>query len=207
MIERRIRSIPPRTTLDALREQEGGRGGIRSSGSFVNIDRLPPKEPRQSTLEQNHGGFNVKDHVFQKPTREKSSRPLTAPENERITWQVEISENYNKTGDLGIIIQFSGVNFMSTPVFERSRRDYGPDNTIFYAPVGYKNGQAFLILSTFGDIFESQVVPKIKDVNPFFREEIYLPPLLTLYDPTTMRPFYNNGLFIVSYKSRDITNI
>lgn len=76
----------------------------------------------------------------------------------------------------------------------------------FILRVGYKNGQAFLILSTFGDIFESQVVPKIKDVGPFFQEEIYYPPLSTLYDPTSMRSSYNNGLIIVSY-TRNIANI
>lgn len=185
MIERRIRSIPPRTTLDALREQERRRGRIG-----------------QSSLGQSSEGFDVKDHVFRKPTQERPSRSLVSSEIEGITWQVEILEGYNNAGDLGLIIQFSGISFVSKPVFERSRRDYGPDSRVFYCPVGYKNGQAFLIFSTFGDIFESQVVPKIKDVNPFFREEIYWPPLLTLYDPTSMRPSYNNGLVIVGYKAR-----
>jgi hypothetical protein len=50
--------------------------------------------------------------------------------------------------------------------------------------------------------FESQVVPKTKDINPFFREEIYWPKLLTHYIPTSMNPSYNNGLLIVEYKAR-----
>lgn len=183
----RIRAIPPRTTLDAFREQERGK-------------RLSPREPGQSSE-----GFDVKRHVFQKPITGESSRPLIAPENERITWQAEIIEGCNNAGDLGLIVQFSGISFASIPVFEKSRHDYGPDSSVFYSSVGYKNGQAFLILSTFGDIFESQVVPKTKDVNPFFREEIYYPPLLTLYDPASMRPSCNNGLVIVNYKARDIT--
>lgn len=206
MIERRIRSIPPRTTLGAFREQEGRRGRIRLddfSGSFVNIGRLPPREPGQGSLGKSSEEFDVKRHVFQKPTNEKSSRPLIAPENERIMWKVEIIENCNNAGDLGLIVQFSGINFISTTVFERSRRDYGPDSIVLYAPVSYKKNQVFLIFSTFGDIFESQVVPKIKDVNPFFQEEIYYPPLLTLYNPTSMRSSYNNGLFIVEYKARN----
>jgi len=127
VIERRIRSIPPRTTLDAFREQEGGRGRIRLddfSGSFVSIGRLLPREPGQSSSEQSPGGFNVKDHIFRKPTGERAGRPLIAPENERIMWQVEMIEDCNNAGDLGLIVQFSGINFMSAPVFERSRRDY-----------------------------------------------------------------------------------
>ncbi len=82
----RIRSIPPRTTLNALRKQEG---------------RLPSKEPRQRSLEQNPGGFNVKDHIFQKPTKEKPNRSLIIPEAERITWEVEIHEDYDAQGNLG----------------------------------------------------------------------------------------------------------
>lgn len=187
--------------LDVLREQEGRRGriGLKNGfpGSSVSIGRLPPREPGQSP-----GEFNVKDRVFRKPTREKPSRPLIAPENEKIIRQVEIIENCNNTKDLGLIVQFSGISFVSTPVFEKSRHYYDQDSRVFYTPVGYKNGRAFLILSTFGDIFESQVVPKTKDVNPFFREEIYYPPLLTLYNPTSMKPSYNNGLVIVSYKAR-----
>jgi len=184
VIERRIRSIPPRTTLDALREQEGRRGRIG-----------------RGSLRQDNGGFNVEDHVFRKPAQERLSKTLVSPEIEKITWEVETIEDCNSTRDLGLIVRFSGISFMDTPVFGRSRHDYGPDSCVFYSPVGYKNGQAFLILSTIGDIFESQIVPKTKDVNPFFREEIYYPPLLTLYDPTSMMLSYNKGLVIVSYKA------
>ena len=66
-----------------------------------------------------------------------------------------------------------------------------------------KKGQVFLIFSTFGDIFESQVVPKTKDINPLFQEEIYYPKLLTDYVPASMVLSYNNGLFIARYKARD----
>lgn len=162
-------------------------------------DSGPAVRPQRPTVLAS--GFDIQKHVFPKPTQEGPSR--LSSKIERITWQVEIHEG---TVDLGLIIQFSGVSFMS-PVFERSRHDYGPDNRVFYTPVWYRNGQAFLILSTFGDIFESQVVPKTRDVHPFLREEIYYPPLLTLYDPTSMRPSYDNGLVIVSYKARGIANI
>ncbi len=177
MKERRIRSIPRRTMRDVLREQK--RNGF--PGSSVSIGRLP---------------------------REKSSKPLVAPEDERIMWEVEIIEDHDGAGDLGLVIQFSDISFMNTPVFVKSRHDYGPDSRVFYSPVVYKNSQAVLILATFGDIFESQVVPRKKDVNPFFQEEIYLPSRLTLktpYDFTSMKPSYNNGLLIVSYKARILT--
>lgn len=176
----RIRSIPPRTGLDVLRE----------SGSSVSIGRLPPKEHGQ--------GFDVKRHVFQKPTRERLSRPLTAPENREIMWQMEIHGDYNSAGDLGLVMQFSGIEFIN-PSFNKSGRDYGPDSSVFYAPVGYKNGRAFLILATYGDIFESQVVATKIDKRPFFREEIYLPELTVTHDPTSMTVYGKNCLVVVEY--------
>lgn len=186
MNQHRIRSIPRRTILDVLREQEGGRGLIG-----------------QSSLEQSPEGFSVQDHVIRKPTGERPSGSLVAPENERITWQVDTIEDYNSAGDLGLVMQFSGISFMSPPIFVRSRDNYSPDSSVFYSPVGYY-GPAVLILSTFEDIVESQVVPKTRDVHPFFREEIHCPPLLTRYDPASMRPSYDNGLVIVTYKARGL---
>ena len=121
-------------------------------------------------------------------------------------WKLEIIEDCNTAGVLGLIVQFSGINFIN-PVFIESKHDYGPDSIVSYAPVSYKKRQAFLIFSTFGDILESQVVPKTKDVNPFFREEIYWSKLFTDYVPTSMELSYNNGLFIVKYKARNLANI
>ena len=168
----RIRSIPPRTTLDALRKQKG---------------RLLSKEPGQRSFEQNSGGFR---------------EPITSLiilKAERITWEVEMYEGYATQGSLGVILRFSGIEFPEAPVFKKSRHDYGPDSRVFYSPVGYKNGQAFLILATYGDIFESQVVATKMDIRPFFREEIYLPKLTVTYDPTSMTLYEKNHLVVVNY--------
>lgn len=188
----RIRSIPPQTMLDALRIQEGRNG-------LVGIGRLSPKEPRQRSLEQISEGFNVKNHVFRKPTKEKPNEPLIVPEAERITWKVEIHEDYDTQESLGVILQFSGIEFTNAPVFEKSRVDYGKDSSVFYSRIGYKNRLAFLILATYGDIFEAQVVAKKVDVRPFFREEILLPRLTVTHNPTSMTVYEKNRLFVVNY--------
>ena len=113
--------------------------------------------------------------------------------------QVEIVEDYNDAGGLGLIVHFSGISFASIPVFERSRHDYGPDSRVFYSPVGYKNRLAFLILATYGDIFESQVVATEIDARPFFKEEILLPQLTVTHDPTSMTVYGKNHLVVVGY--------
>ena len=108
-------------------------------------------------------------------------------------------ENYDTQESLGVILQFSGIEFTNAPVFERSRHDYGPGSRVFYSPVGYKNGRAFLILATYGDIFESQVVAATIDMRPFFREETRLPQLTVTHDPTSMTVDEKNHLVVVSY--------
>lgn len=180
---RRIRSIPPRTALDAVRKQE---------------DRLPPKEPGQGNFEQNPGGFNVRDHVFRKPTKEDLTGSLIIPEAERITWKAEIVEDCNSNGDLGIILQFAGIELAGTS-FLRGKRNYGPDSAVFYASVGYKKDPVFLILATYGDILESQVVATKIDTRPFFSEEKYLSQLTVTHDPTSMTVSEKNRLIVVSY--------
>jgi len=107
-------------------------------------------------------------------------------EIEKITWEAEVHENYNGQEDLGLILEFSGIRLTDAP-FEKSRVNYEPDSSVFHSKVGYKGEEAYLILSTFGDIFESQVVADKKDVNPFFIEEIFffciVPHFFSLYHP------------------------
>ncbi len=203
MRERHVYSIPPLTTLDAVRKHEAAQRK-RPHDPFGG--RLSFGEPRQGSQQELPGesaeGFNIKDHVFQKPADKRPKIDLTYPDG-RITWNVETIE-FN---GLLIIAQLSGIDSSGTLHFERSRRDYGQDNVVFFAPVKYKKSPAYLIFATHSDIFETQVVPQKKDVSPFFREEIYCPRLLTHYVPASMRPSYNNGIYTVKYSERGLANI
>lgn len=209
MRERFRGSIPRQTMLDVLRKQGKASIGFGngSLGNLVDVGRLPStKTSWQRRPETTPRSFNVKDHVFSRPTPEKPPRSLIPQEDGRIGWLVEaheglkVHEDSNGAGNLGIIIQFSGIRFEDPTVFHKSRLNFGADNKVFYTHVGYKkDGEAFLILGTFGDIFEAQVVAKKKDTNPFFQEETRVPGLMTVYDPESMEPIYNNGVVIVAY--------
>lgn len=185
-----IRSIPPRTMINVLRE--GARISVRIGG-------LGTGAPRQGRLEREYFS-DVRPYVSPEPGRKKPRETFVLPESEGITWQVEEVEDYNDQEDLGLILQYSGIELPRGP-FIKSRVNYGADNIVFFLPVRYGVKVASLILSTFGDIFESQVAAK-KDVNPFFREELYLPPLATTHDPKSMTVKRKNNLVIVSYKLR-----
>lgn len=198
----RIRSIPPRTALNILRKQGGKEEWTRRNGfsdSSVSIGRLPAKKIEQKSLEQDFGEFKIEDHVFRKPAKEKSNKSLIIPEAERINWQVEVHDNYDAQGNLGVILQFSGIEFINGSVFEKSRANYGQNSRVFFSQIGYKNKSAFLILATYRDIFESQVTAVKINVEPFFKEEIYLPQLITTYDPASMTVYKKNQLIVVGY--------
>lgn len=201
--ERKLRSIPPRTFRNVWRERGNQPtlkvNSIEPAGvSFrgTRIGGTGQEQPRQTKAEQEW----VNKHVFRKPIAEKLKVCITPYEDERIEWQTEIIEDYNTRGDLGIILQFIGID-LTHASFVKSNRNYGPNSVVVYSPVGHRNKVAFLILSTFTDIFEAQVVPVKKDINPFFQREIYLPGL-TNYDVTTMTVQQNNNLIVVSYRKK-----
>ena len=191
--ERRLRSIPPLGSIPP-----GIRGEITihtgKRGSLGNIGGLKPRESWR-TEEQDWERIVAK-HVYQKPPREKPKTVRIAYE-ERIRWMVDIVENYDVAGELRLKLQFPGID-LTQAHFKRGRKSYGPECVAFYSQVGYDKKRAFLILSTFGDIFESQVVPIKRDLNPFFKEELYLPQLAG-YNPASMTVSQNNNLIVVSY--------
>lgn len=193
---RRITSIPPRTSLDVLR------GGVTiriGGGSLLGGATRVSREPTAGAQDWSQ---IVAKQVFQKPPRREKARlePLYEM-GRKIECIAEVIEDYNGKGSLGIILQFAGIE-LTEASFLRGRRYYGPDTTLFYSLISYKKKRALLMLATTGDIFESQVVPAQKDVNPFFQEELYLPQLTTTHDSTSMTIFQNNKLVTVGYNPR-----
>lgn len=192
---RKITSIPPRTSLDVLRGGVTIRiGGCSLLGGARRVSREPTAgEPDWSQI--------VAKHVFQKPPRRENARPKPPYKRDgEIKWRAEVIKDFNGKGDLGIILEFAGIELNRAP-FLRSRHNK-LDSPVFYIPIDYNNRIARLFLATRGDIFESQIAPAQMDVNPFFREELYLPQLTTTYDPTSMVVFLNNKLVTVGYNPR-----
>ena len=149
--ERKIRSIPPKTSLDVLR------GGVTiriGGGNLLGGARRVPREP---TIGEQDWSKIVAKQVFQKPPIGKKTKPESLYESDgKIEWEVEVIEDYNGKGDLGIILQFAGIG-LTEASFLRGRYYYGPDTTLFYSPISYKEKRTLLILATTGDIFELQV--------------------------------------------------
>lgn len=192
---RKLTSIPPRTALDVLRGVTIRIGGGSSPRGVRRVFR-------ESTDRETDWSQIVAKHVFKKPPEWEQPKPEPLYKGGgKIEWEVETHENYDGRGNLGVILEFTGIGLTKAP-FLRGRRNYGPDSAVFYAPVDYDNKMVNLILATRGDIFESQIVPAQMDIDPFFQKELYLPQLTTTHDPTSMTVFQNNKLVIVGYNPR-----
>lgn len=189
MSERRIRSIPPNTALrSSLQRHSVGSGGLH----------------RSSSGQGRTADYNIQDHIYQRQTEEKPKRPSIIVADKEIAWDVEICEEYNIEKHLGVVIQFSGIVFPRTPIFQRSRTDYGLNNKVFYSQVHHECKPGFLILVTYGDIVEAQVVAAKIDQRPFFQKEILVPQLTVTHDPTSMRVINaSHGLVILDYARLD----
>lgn len=191
--ERKLRSIPPKTALGVLR----GNGIQIGEGDLPGGVRTISREP----ISQERYGNQTVSHVVQKPPSSERARPeLPDKRDGKIKWNSEVIEDYNGKGDLGIILQFAGIEF--TEVSSLRSRHNRPGMPVLYIPVGYLSKTARLILATRGDIFEFQIVPSQMDVNPFLREELYLPQLATTHDPASMTVLQNNKIVTVSYNPR-----
>ncbi len=211
-----IRSMPPRTYSDVWREKRAKTKKLEYavSGYSVGIGftrnsidgRGTTNTPAAGGLgnagwASGEGSWNgsVSEFVYKKSRQNPRIATVHAPKIECIS---DIVEDYNGDGDLGVILQFRGFGFLGES-FTKSRNDYGQNTCIYYICVRYGNKEAFLILSTIGDILESEVVPQKKGVNQLFSDEIHIPELTAVYDPSSMGVVQRNGLILVSYKQNN----
>ena len=195
---RRISSIPPRGSIPRRTLLNVARGNgitIRiGGGGLGNMRRRPQERPKAGEQDWSQ---EVAKHVFQKPGQDKAKPKPFYERDGEIGWEVEVVDDYDNRGGLGIVLEFAGIEQPAGTPFLRAKLNYGPDTTLFYLPVSYKKKSALLILDTTEDIFEAQVVPAKKDVDLFFQKELFLPQLATTHDPTSMTVRQNNGLIIV----------
>ncbi|MBU4501914.1 MAG: hypothetical protein KKA79_04925, partial [Nanoarchaeota archaeon] len=137
-------------------------------------------------------------HVYKKPKKKPIKTICYEP---KIECDKDVIEDSNSDGDLETILQFRGLSFLSN-TFTKSRKDYGKDSCVYSAPVSHKGKKAYLILSTIGDILESEVVPQKKGANQLFSDETYIPKLTENYDPLSMEVIQKNGLTLINYKRK-----
>jgi len=203
-----IRSIPPITSTGRRKNKLLGKSlnnltqSLGNNLTHISLGRQS-SERRQGfgvgNMNKDYESWDISQHQYQKPKPKKTTAPKIQyePKIECITdiYDSDNKENFN------LILQFRGIKFLNQS-FTQGGRDE-KNSRIFYTPISYKGNQAYLVLSTKGDIFESEVVPQKKGIDQLFSNEFYFPDLIKTYDPLSMEVQQNNGLTIISYKRKE----
>jgi len=144
--------------------------------------------------------FDVDKCQYERPKRKRKS--VIRCES-GIEWDVGVFEP--EEGDLELTVQFEGLSFLGDK-FTKGKKDYGKDSCVYFVPVHYKKGvrgkDAYLFLSTMGDIFQCDVVPEKKMVNSLFSDERHIPSLTEGYDPLSMKICLKNDIVSVGYSEK-----
>lgn len=204
---KRIRSIPPITSTGRQRREQPARlEGLAnmSLGRWIS-------EKRGSfggrAGEQARDSWDPSKHLYKRPERRK---PLPGPVRyePRAEYLMDIVRGYDTKGNLGVLLQFRGLRFLEG-TFTQSRKSYGEDARVFYTRVEYSGREAFLILSTMGDILELEVVPQRKGIGRLFDDEVFIPThipkFLERYDPSSMEVVLRNGLIVIDYGRKEVS--
>lgn len=195
-----VRSIPPITATGSERRKKPARLqglGHMSLGRYLAERRGEGFGGGMGSMQG--GSYDISQHVVKKS---KIKPKITAVNYDpKIECISDVIEDYNSEGDLGVVLDFKGLEFLSD-TFNKSKKYSGEDACVYFTPVSFKNKEARLMLSTRGDIFESEVVPQRKGVNQIFSDEAHIPELTEAYDPLSMEVIQKNGLTIISYKKQ-----
>lgn len=171
----------------------------RASLSLLGLDiggMMRPKSEGENYDPQN--SWDISKHVYKKPKRIHPATTII-PDEPKIERISDISVDYNSDGDLGVILEFKGLNFLEGTFTKNGNYD-GQNGHVYSTPVSYRNKKAFLLLSTIGDILESEVVPQKEGIDQLFSDEIHIPELTSVYDASSMGAALTNGIIVISYK-------
>lgn len=189
----RVPGIPPITSTGSNRSKTLARlDGLAhmSLGRYMSIKRKEEEECES---------WNITKHVksdFNKKSEKRKPAPVKY-KTEQIKSIIDVFHNYNDEGDLAIILEFSGFEFLSS-TFNRINNK---DETLCYAiPISIKGKKTRLILKTTRDIFEYKINKTADD--DLNGDDIHIPELLQDYDSLSMTAALKNNWVIVTYKKK-----
>lgn len=141
--------------------------------------------------------FDISRHTHKKPS--KNVKTTTVQYEPKVECTYDIIEDFDTKGNLGIILEFTGIRFLEGNFLKNNNR-HTQNSITHYTNVTYRNHNTLLRLSTIDDILEVEVTHGKIGGNQLFSEEIYIPKLTVVYDSLSMEAVQKNGLVVVSYK-------
>jgi hypothetical protein len=188
-----VKSIPPITATGKERRKKPARLqglGHMSLGRYLAERRGEGFGGGMGNMQGS--SYDISQHIVKQA--KSKPKPATVRYESEIGCIPDIIEGYPSDEHLGVILEFKGLHFLSDTFTEHKG--------VYFTPVSFKNKEARLMLSTMGDILESEVVPQRKEINQIFSDETHIPKLTETYDPSSMEVVRKNGLIIISYKKQ-----
>lgn len=195
-----VSSIPPITSLGSNRRKKPARlQGLahKSLGRYMAEKREKQGFGGGTGSMDGSEAFDASKH-FAKKTKNKPKQP-TVKYEPKIECISDVIEDYNNDGCMCVVLDFKGIKFLND-TFTKSKNDSIEDKCVYFTPVSFQNKEAQLMLSTEGDILNSEVVSKTNSPSPLFLDEIYIPKLTKTHAPQSMEVKQKNGLTIITYQ-------
>ena len=187
-----MRGIPPITSTGSNRRRPTRSDGL----AHMSLGRYMSEKRRS---EEEDDSWDIKKHSkseFNKRTGKRDVIPIIKKE-EQITSITDIFYDYNNEGDLAIIIEFKGFEFLGS-TFDRAAGN--PEPLGYHIPVSYKELMSSLYLTSTGGIFEYKICKTSEDC--LFGKTLNIPELIHKYDSETMTPTLKNNWVIITYKRK-----
>ena len=187
-----MRGIPPITSTGTNRKSSARLDGL----AHMSLGRYMSEKRRSDEADDS---WNIKKHSkseFNKQTQKRAVIPVVYKED-RITSMTDIFHDYNNEGDLAIIIEFKGFEFLGS-TFDKIAGNREPLG--YHIPINYKELMTSLYLTSTDGIFEYKICKTADDC--LFGNTLNIPELMHQYDTETMTPTLKNNWVIVTYKKR-----
>ena len=187
-----VRSIPPITSTGSNRRKTS----VLFDGlSHMSIGRNISIKRKSDDEDECWDITKYLKSDFNKKSKKKIATPFIYNAEQKIKSIIDVFYDYNDEGDIAIILEFSGFEFLRS----RFNRIAGKNDICsFYIPVSYQEKVSRLYLTTNGDIFEYNINKSPDDL--IYGEDIYIPELLQGYDSLSMTATLKNNWVIVTYK-------
>ena len=219
----RPRCIPPVTSTGKNRKRKPV---LLHGLAHMSIGRYMSEMANDIKKENDIESWNLTKHAksdFNRKSKNRPATPIVYINEQKISCNLIMTDDYNGEGDFAISLQFDGIELFTNTIadhFTESRM------SSYLIPVSYQRGNkgSHLLLTTVGDIFEYEIVRdfdhcSMKDCFPgkagknisaicqkefcpnrLFRDEAYIPELLQTYDSMSMNVGFKDACVVVTYK-------
>jgi hypothetical protein len=174
-----------------LKKSTGGNRVKNPSAPLAGLANISIGKYKSQQHKEGEDSFDMKKFSksdFNKPLKNEPKETIYKFE------PIRCNKTVLKDDDLSIILEFSGINF------SQSNFKFLETTNTFFTTVDYKDKGSYLTLTITEDIFEFSIFYKEFGTDREYRDELYIPELLTLYKDKVINMRIDGNKIIIEYK-------